>query len=109
MNLDKIRYSLKNYKIYNINLIDILKFLATTVFVISALIQINKIIKTKSVKDYSLYFILLQLIGTPEGGGAGITGLVLGNKQLLIMGFLGFVYYFIALYFKLFGKNNKNK
>ena len=85
-----------------------LKILATAIFVISMLIQINKIIKTKSVKDYSLYFILLQLIGTPEGGGAGITGLVTNNKELLIMGILGFIYYFIALYFKLFS-NNKTK
>ena len=68
---------------------------------VSLLPQIYKIITTKSVKDYSLYFILLQLIGTPEGGGAGITGYMTGNKELLIMGILGFIYYAIALYFKL--------
>ena len=101
MDLETIRITLRDFKLFNINLIDVLKLLATLVFIIAVIFQIYKILTTKSVKDYSLYFILLQLIGTPEGGGAGITGYMTGNKELLIMGILGFIYYAIALYFKL--------
>jgi len=109
MNLETLRTKLKHFTVFNINLIDVLKLLATIVFVIVVTFQIYKILTTKSVKDYSLYFILLQLIGTPEGGGAGITGYMTGNKELLIMGILGFIYYAIALYFKLTTNRNSKK
>tara|TARA_B100000242_G_C42764718_1_gene356262 strand:+ start:259 stop:396 length:138 start_codon:yes stop_codon:yes gene_type:complete len=44
------------------------------------------------------------LIGTPEGGGALITGIFPKNIQLGVMGGFGLLYYCIALYFYLFSK-----
>lgn len=104
MDLDKIRKKLKNMKIFNYNLIFVLKTIATIIFVISMIIQMHKLISTKNAKDYSIYFILLQIIGIPEGGGGGIVGLIKNNIHLIIMGFFGFIYYCTALFIKLFYK-----
>jgi hypothetical protein len=65
-------------------------------------IQIINIIKRGKASDYSLYFILLQLIGTPEGGGALITGLIKSQYTIAIIGGYGFIYYLIVLFYYLF-------
>ena len=112
MNIEKFRIQLKEAKIFNYSLDKFLSYLALIIIVISITNQIYKLFKTGSAKNYSLYFILLQLIGSPEGGGAAITGYMINNKQLTIMGTYGFLYYCIALYFYLNPKQiskNKNK
>ena len=105
MYLEHIRKTLKSTKIWNIKLEVLLNYLALFIIIISVSTQIFKLIKTGSAKNYSLYFILLQLIATPEGGGAAITGYVHNNHNLFIMGLLGFIYYSIALYYYLFPRN----
>ena len=102
--IEELRIKLKETKIGKFHLDEILPTLALIIVIPSFVFQILKLLKTQSAKDYSLYFILLQLIGTPEGGGALITGIFAKNIQLGVMGGFGLLYYCIALYFYLFSK-----
>ena len=109
MFLEKLRQDLQSYKIFGYKLDIFLSYLALIIILFSVSNQIYKLFVTGSAKNYSLYFILLQLIATPEGGGAAITGYYHNNMQLLIMGAYGFIYYCIALYFYLNPRQKINK
>jgi len=102
--IERFRIRLKETKIGKYYLDEILPTLALFIVISSFMFQIFKLLKTRSAKDYSLFFILLQLIGTPEGGGALVTGILTKNIQLAIMGAFGFLYNVIALFINQFSK-----
>tara|TARA_Y100000816_G_C26087146_1_gene573857 strand:- start:543 stop:857 length:315 start_codon:yes stop_codon:yes gene_type:complete len=104
MNINTIRKNIKKKNIYGLSVVTILRYIASGIFIIAVLFQIKHLLKIKKANDYSLYFIILQIIGTPEGGGAAITGYMTKNYSLLVSGLFGFIYYIIALYFKLYPK-----
>jgi hypothetical protein len=100
--LEKTRNKLKNTTIKGYPLDSILGTIANLLVIPVFTIQIFKVISRGRAADYSLYFILLQLLGTPEGGGAAITGIVRKKRTLIIIGTYGFIYYCIVLYYYLY-------
>jgi len=108
-NIEEYRAKLKGIKILNLNLHDFLGIVAMIIMIISFTIQIRKLISTKDASDYSLWFILLQLVGSPEGGGGMIGGALISNYKLMVSGAYGFIYYCVALYYFLNKKKTKTK
>ena len=100
--IETFRLYLKNLKIWGYKFEELIVHLALFIVIPSFSFQIYKLIRTGSAKDYSLYFILLQMLGTPEGGGAFITGIMTHNINLAITGGYGLFYYCIALFYYLY-------
>lgn len=103
--LKELQKKLKETKIKNIPLDTVLGTIANILVIPVFTIQIITIIKRGKATDYSLYFILLQLIGTPEGGGAAITGFLKKQYSIAFIGTYGLIYHLIALYYYLYPKN----
>jgi hypothetical protein len=106
MDIDLIKYNIKNYTLYNINVINLSLTIATCLLIMIMIYEIysfstNRRIMTKNMQEFSYYFILLSLFGTPEGSGTFISGYILNDKLLLIKGFITTLYYLIVLYYKL--------
>lgn len=112
---EELREKLKKIKIYGYSLAEFLGIIADILVIPIFTVQMVNIYMRGKSSDYSLYFILLQLLGTPEGGGAAITGIVKDNTPLTIIGTYGFIYYLLVLYYYIFPrtkisniKNSKN-
>jgi hypothetical protein len=102
---NKIKEKLKNKKIKignEYSLSTVLGTIADILVIPIFTIQLIHIIKRGKSNDYSLYFILLQLIGTPGGGGALITGLITKQYTIAIIGGYALIYYLTVLYYYLF-------
>jgi hypothetical protein len=97
--MDTFRTKLKNYKIKGYPLDMVLGTIANILVIPVFTTQLYKVITRGKATDYSILFILLQLLGTPEGGGAAITGIVKKNYNIFIIGMYGFIYYCIVLYY----------
>ena len=106
MDIDLIKHNIKNYTLYNINVLNLSVTIATWLFIMIMIYEIYSFITsrriiTKNIEEFSYYFIILSLFGTPEGGGSGISGYILNDKLLLMKGFITTLYYLIILYYKL--------
>ena len=106
IDIDLIKHNIKNYTLYSINVINLSLIIASWLFIMIMLYEIYSFITsrkiiTKNIEEFSYIFLLLSLFGTPEGGGAGISGYILGDKLLLLKGFICMLYYLIVLYYKL--------
>ena len=108
MMIDELREKLKKIKIYGYPLSKLLGIIADILVIPIFTVQMFNIYKRGKASDYSLYFILLQLMGTPEGGGAAITGIVKNNTPLTIIGTYGFFYYCLVLYYYLYPRTTIN-
>jgi hypothetical protein len=97
-----IQHKLKNTTIKGYPIDKIMGAIADILVIPLFTIQLITVIKRGKSTDYSIFFILLQLFGTPEGGGALITGLVRKNWPLIIIGGYGVFYYLTILYYYLF-------
>ena len=105
--LEELRKRLKEIEINRYSLDKVLGFIADVLVIPIFTVQMVNIYLRGKSSDYSLYFILLQLLGTPEGGGAFITGLVKNNIPLAIIGGYGFIYYLLVLYFYIYPRTKR--
>lgn len=103
--IKNIQIYLKNVKVYNKPLDECLGLIGNILVIPVFTAQIIKVISRGKANDYSIFFILLQLIGSPEGGGALITGLIKKKYTITIIGGYGLIYYLIVLFYYLFPRN----
>jgi hypothetical protein len=102
-----LREYLKQVTIKGYPLYKVLEFIGNLIVIPAFTFQILKIIKLGRVTDFSKYFILLQLIGTPEGGGGLITGIIQNSWEISLFGGYGLLYYLVLTYFYLFPRKRK--
>ena len=102
MSIKEFRNKLKNVKVMNMSLSDFIGVIATIIVIPVFTIQIINVVRRGRAKDYSLYYVLLQLIGTPEGGGGAISGIIRRDLPLAAMGLYGLFYYCVVLFYYLF-------
>ena len=101
-NISTIRKKLQNTYIGKYPLYKVLEFIANLFVIPAFTFQMFKIIRVGKVTDFSKYFIFLQLIGAPEGGGGFITGLVKRNWLVSLFGGYGLFYYLVLMYYYFF-------
>ena len=82
MDLSKIRQRLKETKVYSYSLDEFMGILASILIIPLMSIQMIKTYKRGRANDFALMFLLLQILGTPQGGGGLITGIVKKNWQI---------------------------
>ena len=100
--IKELQHKLKNMKIRGQPLDKLCGILGNMLVIPLFTVQLLTVIKRGKSTDYSILFILLQLLGTPEGGGALITGIVRKKLSLTIIGGYGVFYYLTILYYYLF-------
>jgi hypothetical protein len=106
MDLSKIRQKLKETKVYSYSLDEFMGILASILIIPLMSIQMIKTYKRGRANDFALMFLLLQILGTPQGGGGLITGIVKKNWQIGLIGTYSLFYYLFILYFYLFPRKS---